>query len=128
MNRFGYVARVLVDAGQITVRVGKRRIDLYRAGVALKGPIHIAHLLQCVAHIRVRVSKSGRNPNGLLVVVDGLMQTALLLQNRCQIAVSSSKLRIDLEKSQFTLISICHIIHVKIENYTQSDCVGFQNA
>lgn len=39
--------------------ISKGRVDLDGPSVALQRPLHVLHFFQCVAHIRVGVSKCG---------------------------------------------------------------------
>ena len=83
--------------GEIAVSVGECRIDLNRPCVTLETAVDVSHLLQSIAHIRVRIGESWRNPNGLFVVKNGFTEFALLLQDTRQIRMSCRKLRKDLK-------------------------------
>ena len=42
--------------------IGKGWVNLNGSGVALKGSIDVLHLLQCVPHVAVSISKVGVDP------------------------------------------------------------------
>lgn len=100
LNGLGDVARVLVNRREIRVGVGKGRIYLYGPCVALQCTLYVLHLLEGVAHVGVGIGECRLNANCLLVVHQRLVEFALLLQHRRQIAVCSGEFREDLQRFQ----------------------------
>ena len=70
----------LVYGGQVAVGVGEGRVDLNSPGVALECALYVLHLLQCVPHVGVGISKGRRNPVGKESTLS-LRQTTLFCCN-----------------------------------------------
>lgn len=48
-----------MDGSQIAVSISEGRVDLDGTSVALQRPLYILHLLQCVTHVGIGISKCG---------------------------------------------------------------------
>ena len=81
-------------------RLNNRNAHLNRSRIALQRGLHVAHLLQRVAHITVGVGKGGRDADRLLVVHDRLGELALLLENRRQVGVGGGEFGHDVQGAQ----------------------------
>lgn len=66
----------LVDRSQIAVSISKSRVDLDGTGVALQGSLYILHFLQCVAHVRVGISKCRADSEMKFQTIDPLLAKA----------------------------------------------------
>ena len=51
-----------MDGSEIAVGVGKGGVNLNGTSVALECSIYVLHLLQCVPHVAVGISKVGMDP------------------------------------------------------------------
>lgn len=59
MNGLRNVAGVLMNTGQIAMRIRKGRIDLDGTCITLKSSVDIAHLFQGVAHVGIGIGEGG---------------------------------------------------------------------
>ncbi len=82
---------------EIAVCISERGVDLNGACVTLQGAVHIAHLLQRVAHVGIGVGECGRDANRFFVMENRVRQFALLLEDRREVRVRGCELRVDLE-------------------------------
>ncbi len=73
------------------------RVDLDGLGEALLGSFHVSHIKDGEAHVDVEVGVVRRDADGFLVVIQGLVQLALIIQNDAQVAVCLGKLRVTLQ-------------------------------
>lgn len=80
---FGNVARVFVYRSEITMGVGESWIYLYGSRVTLKRSLHILHLLQRVAHVRISIRKGRLNSE---IRIHKINITGKILKKACQVS------------------------------------------